>query len=203
MVFYWDEEKRKYRDESGNIVPDSDIHEWLDDLMASIALLFIDWSQKYYAQEIDFDKFFNEVQDDLRSLHYAAAAIAFGGFGEMSNDDARQVEAFIYDQLSWYRIFMTQVYNEAISEKQTNARLLLYALAGYSTYSAAVTMRETAAGMLIYRRILQPGDNCEDCIEFAFRRWRLIGQLPAIGSSQCRTNCRCHFVYSNDLSLLK
>lgn len=203
MIFTFDKEKRKYIDDEGNVVSESQVKQWLSDLLDALLLLFISRAKSFFSEEITFAEFFELTQADLDSLHRASAALAFGGFDQMQSDDHFNVEQMIFFQLAFFRNFATLLFYSSISEAQALARLALYVAAGYSTYENSRTIRERKAGMLIYKRILKPGNNCEECVEYAHLGWRLIGTLPAIGQNcSCHSNCRCHFIFSNDLSKL-
>lgn len=204
MAFTWDEEKRRYRDSNGQLVTESAIKRWLDDTLSNIAALFLSLLKDYRSDALTFQEFFIKLDQDITALHYAAGALAFGGFTQMTPQDSQYVETFIVDQLAWFRMLATAIFSETESDAAAGARLAMYALAGYSTYENSRALRERKAGMLIERRILKQGRNCDPCIEYALRGWQLIGTLPRVAQNcDCRSNCRCHFVFSADLSLLR
>jgi hypothetical protein len=71
--------------------------------------------------------------------------------------------------------------------------------AGSPWLSAEEVRREKMArdGYSEERRILgaDDGKNCLTCPEQAGLGWVPIGTLLPIGQSECRSNCRCHFVF--------
>lgn len=203
MAYTWDAQLRQYRLD-GELVSDEELESWLDKMLLLLALSWIQRSKKYFTKEISFADFYTETNNEIVSMHRAMTAIAFGGVNQTRDFDFNRLEEKINEQTQFFYAFAVQIFNETVSPAQTESRLTMYALAGFATFSAAVTHRETDAGMLIYRRVLDPkAEHCEDCIEYAFRRWQFIGTLPAIGQSQCRVRCRCRFEYSRDLSLLR
>lgn len=172
-------------------------------MLDALLLLFIARARDLFAQELSFNDWFEECQRDLDSLHRAAAAMAFGGFAQMQSDDHSLVEGFIFAQLAYFRNFAVLVYQDQLSEKKTAARSALYIAAAYSTYENSRAHREQKAGMLLYKRMTKPGNNCEECLEYALRGFQIIGALPGIGQEcSCHSNCRCYFVFTNDASRL-
>jgi hypothetical protein len=204
MSFYWDKEKRVYREDDGTIIPESKIKRILDDILTALALLFIDFDADYRAGKMPFDAFMNDIKSNIEDLHYMALALALGGFSNLEQKDTSLVEQYIRDQEAYLYMLMTQIYNQTVSDKQSQARLAMYAFAGYSTYENTRLQREVAlGGFTIYRRIRKPHNSCDDCIDYAARNWQLIGRLPGIGQDcACKSNCRCYFEFSNDLALL-
>lgn len=201
---FWDKQKRQYRDADGNLIPESRIKQMIDDLIASLAALFLRRIADVFSGNMTLDKWYELTQQDIASMHRVAAAAAFGGFLQMTQQDHARIELYIQDQLAYLRGFVMALYNGQLSERKAGARAILYVAAIYATYMNAIVSREQFGGMLIYRRKTRAGDNCEDCIEYAFRGWQYIGLLPGIGQQcVCRSNCRCYFVFSKDLTLLQ
>jgi len=53
--------------------------------------------------------------------------------------------------------------------------------------------------MKLERRVLghPRGEHCEDCPPLAAMGWQPLGTLPAIGDSECKWLCLCHFEYQD------
>lgn len=74
------------------------------------------------------------------------------------------------------------------------SRAALYAAA---TWGAAVNGQRDAMRRLYAEelRVLGNLDHCNTCLSEAALRWQPAGTLRAIGDSECRARCGCHFIY--------
>lgn len=202
-LYVWDSEIRAYRRKSDDeIISESQIDDWIDETIAALALLWQRRASQYAAQEISFEELFNSTAEDINSMHLGLIALAFGGVNLTEDQDYNRLRELIDTQLAFFYSFAVQIRAEVLSDAMIAARLALYALAGYGTYQNARTVREQDAGMKIYRRRLGVADHCDDCVEYASRGWQMIGTLPRIGDSVCRSRCHCHFEFSDNLLLL-
>jgi hypothetical protein len=78
------------------------------------------------------------------------------------------------------------------------ARAEMYVEATYATYENNVLAREMDEGVTLGRRILEEGDNCEDCIAAATDEFVPLSELPEIGDSVCMSRCRCEFEFGDE-----
>lgn len=77
-------------------------------------------------------------------------------------------------------------------------RASMYPEASYATYQNSILERESDDGVTLGRRVLEDGDNCDDCIAAATDEFVPLDTLPEIGDSVCGSRCRCEFEF--DLS---
>ena len=74
-------------------------------------------------------------------------------------------------------------------------RATMYAESAYATFENNVVEREKDEGVTLGRRVLEEGDNCEDCIAAASEEFVPLDELPEIGDSVCQSRCRCEFEF--------
>lgn len=80
------------------------------------------------------------------------------------------------------------------------ARAEMYTDSTYATYENNVLAREIdeGGGEIRGRRVLEAGDNCEDCIAASTEEFVPLSELPDIGDSVCGPRCRCEFEFEGD-----
>lgn len=74
-------------------------------------------------------------------------------------------------------------------------RSTMYAESAYSTYQNNVVEREKDEGVTLGRRVLEEGNNCDNCIAAASEEFVPLDDLPELGDSQCQSRCRCEFEF--------
>src|SRR5436190_21399573 len=201
--YVWDASLRLYRRKKDDeIVEQTQVEDWIDELLTSLAFLWQDRATDYEHNLITFDEFFYQTRDEIDAMNLAVSAIAFGGVNVAQAADYARVQSLIDEQINYFYNFAIQIRAEKVSEAMIAARLGMYALAGFGVYQNSRVYGEHDAGMVVYRRLLGAADHCDDCVEYASRSWQIIGSLPRIGDSVCRARCHCHFEFSKDLKLL-
>lgn len=78
------------------------------------------------------------------------------------------------------------------------ARASMYVNSTYATYENNVVEREKDEGVTLGRRVLEAGDNCDDCIVASSEEFVPLDELPEIGDSVCQSRCRCEFEFQID-----
>lgn len=75
------------------------------------------------------------------------------------------------------------------------SRAEMYTDATYATFENNVLLREMDEGVNLGRRVLEEGDNCDDCIAASTEEFVPLDTLPEIGDSVCGPRCRCEFEF--------
>jgi hypothetical protein len=194
MAFYWDSEKKIYRDSEGNPIEESQIREWIDRMTQALALLFISRAEALKAVfNLETYQAWNVGNRiSLNALHYAVTMIAFGGRSEMNDEEWQIAESVIGFQISKYDEFANGVFAGTIPmDGHFPVRTSLYALAGYSTYINGTAIRAGSQGFTEEKRIPTSGNPCVDCKTERAKGWQPLGTLRLIGDSVCLMRCRC------------
>lgn len=198
FMFTWDESIRKYRDDEGNIIEETQLRKWIDEMLKALAFLLIaraETLRKDFTVE-NFQMWNQTTRKDINALHYAMTIIAFGGSSEMDSERWNIAEAVILTQISYFDAFARDVLAGSVPMNgRFPVRTSLYAFAGYSTFIQAETIRETFAGRTEERRFTTSGAPCDDCKAERKKGWQPIGTLRAIGDSECLVRCRCFKKY--------
>lgn len=135
---------------------------------------------------------------ELRRATSQMYALGRGGWAQMTAEDRALVTDRLKSEFGYLQQFAQDIQAGNLSEAQIEARMNMYGNAIRSSYYEGERTAKEAAGYTMERRVLNPGESCPDCIEYAGMDWQPIGTLPAIGDSQCLGNCNCNFEYSGD-----
>lgn len=134
----------------------------------------------------------------LKDLHLQEAALARGGWQNMTQADFGRVGRLLRDQYGFLHDFAQDIATGEYSSEKTLWRAGLYASSGREAYWRAAETTARAGQMTMERRIAV-GDKgtCHTCDHWASEGWRPLGTLPAPGGSSCEgySNCRCEKEY--------
>ncbi len=194
--FAWDGGIARYRNlENGRLVGEGQVRElgqaWLDRL---VERNIRDITQRM----IDGKKTLGDWQRDMaREIKDAAiveASLGRGGRNQMEPSDWGRVGARLREQYRHLNDFAAEIKAGLLSDAEIMRRAQMYAQSARTSYFDGLTSGKTAAGFSEEMRVLGPAEHCGDCPPLA-GYWAPIGSLPAIGATQCLTNCRCYKRY--------
>jgi hypothetical protein len=138
------------------------------------------------------------MADRLKTLHLQQAALARGGWQNITPADKRRVTLLLKEQYRYLDGFARDIAAGKLSPAQIRWRAGLYADAGRQSYWKARTADEKGRGRRQERRIaVGDGGTCDPCASLAAKGWRAIGTLPAPGGPPCEgiNECRCEKEY--------
>lgn len=137
------------------------------------------------------------VGKEIRNAHRASAALAKGGWAQMTSEDNAKLGPAIKAELGYLARFGQQI--EAGDVKLDSAGFLnragMYAQAPRATYHAYETAAMSERGMTEVRSILGVAEHCSQCVSEAARGWIAIGEEVPIGARTCLVSCHCRLEY--------
>ena len=198
--FGWNAIAHRYYDlQTGVFVSKAAVREGLEAVIDSSALNMNAVTQSLIDGNISLAAWQTEMMSQIKLSHVASAALANGGFAQMSQADWGATGQLIREQYDFLRNFAREI---ADGTQAMDGRALvrsdLYADAANTTYWNMNTRSFTQDGYDEERRILDSdrSTSCDDCIEFADEGWQPIGTLPEPGQdSVCMVRCRCRKAY--------
>jgi hypothetical protein len=194
----WNEAAHRYYDlESGVFVSRATIAEGLQSVMDASALRMNDLTQKLIDGGVSLADWQTGMMTQIKNTNVASAALANGGWGQMTQSDWGATGQLIRDQYDFLRNYAKEI---ADGTQALDGRALvrsdLYADAANGTFWEMDKRSMLADGYEEGRRVLEPGaDHCDDCEGYASEGWMPIDDIPEIGNSQCLTRCRCEIEY--------
>lgn len=136
------------------------------------------------------------VARQLKNAHHASAALARGGWAQMTAQDQGRLGPRVKEQYHYLANFAAQI--ESGQQRLDGTflrRVTLYTQAPRGTYHDYETRGKQEQGYTECRNELGAADHCEGCLAETARGWVPIGSLIPIGSRQCLSSCRCSLVY--------
>lgn len=194
----WNEVAHRYYDaETGRFVPQSEIRNALENLIDQSGLNMNALTQSLQDGKISLADWQTGMMREIKLTHTASAALANGGWGQMTQADWGATGQLIREQYNYLRNFAKEIANGTQPfDGRMFVRADMYADASNGTYWEIDKRSHLADGYDIGRRVLEPGaDHCDDCVEYASEGWMPIDEIPEIGNSQCMTRCRCEIEY--------
>lgn len=188
MPIIWNPKTRRYV-RSGRSLPPDSIRRFVIETVG-LARTRLTTIAEAYINHRNVAQWFTGTKAELRAMHTAMAMIAQGGKLQMEAKSWGKVGQMIRTEMDYLRQFERGIANGAVSDAQLLARVIAYGEAGRKVYENMVKAREAEAGMYA-RRVLMPGQNCEDCIEAASDEFVPADEVLEIGASTCGVFCNC------------
>jgi len=202
--FGWNEATSRYYDvSSGRFVSTQVVMRALEEGLVIAQNDITIATERMIAGTISLPMWQLTMENEIKLINTAAAALARGGWSQMTQADWGWVGRRIRTQYEYLRNFAKQLESgEQVLNGTVLVRAKMYAQAARDTYEE---MRRRYARLykaaVNERRILDPlADHCLErerpgCVELAARGVQPIGTLPPIGAAQCLTFCRCHYEF--------
>lgn len=134
----------------------------------------------------------------LKDLHLQEAALARGGWQNMTQADFGRVGRLLRDQYAYLHGFAQDIATGEYPDSRILWRAGLYASSGREAYWRAANVTAQAGRMTMERRVAV-GDKgtCSPCTDLARLGWQRIGTLPPPGGPPCEGTvaCRCEKEY--------
>jgi hypothetical protein len=144
-----------------------------------------------------------QTRTQMKLIHTQSAALAKGGWAQMSQADWGAVGRISRDEYMRLEKVAVSISKGDIKlrrlDGEINGQFLRisdqFGQAGYSTYEQIERRTANQNGLTEERRVLDPGaQHCDCCIGQA-DRWVPVGTLKPIGACTCVHNCRCEFEF--------
>jgi hypothetical protein len=135
------------------------------------------------------------MQQAIRRGIIANAALAHGGYDNLTPDIKKRLEKQILEEHNYLRKRIIAVQKNVASAGQVAQRdanyLISYAHKFRSIYENERLQASVSVGHTEARRVLAAVNHCASCEEVAAQEWMPIDEMPPIGSDDCRHNCHC------------
>jgi len=202
-TYTWNTASGRYRSQqTGRYVSFRDVRDLAVERAVSAAEnRMAEITQQRIDGTIDTRQWREQMRQEIKTLHVAAAEAASGGRAQMSQADWGAVGARVRAQNRWLDRFAQQIDSGAQPlDGRAIRRARMYAQAGRATWEETRRRVRREEGWQEEQRVLGPAEHChtvgdlKGCVELA-GRWKPVGQLPGIGATPCHTACHCHFTY--------
>lgn len=196
-AYIWNYGAQRYQTESGTFLPLGTVQRLLDGVSAVSTDPILNLTQRLIEGDITTQAWSDGLAAHLRDLHVVGAAAAAGGWLAMTAAAWSRLRSLVLVQFEFLRNTTEDLeFGRQKLDGSLLNRMALYPLAARTTFEEVRRDQAQTTGLYTHeRRVLGGGDACDDCQAAAGAGWVPIGTLPPIGNTQCRTHCRCHFLF--------
>lgn len=192
--YSWDDRLRNYVDnDSGLMVKRSEITDQLREVTKEHERQIADYARMAANGDMTPRQFYEAMQEEIKLATNANAALAKGGWAQLTDVDIRANEDQIRAENARLWQFAREIKDGELKPAAIEARANLYANSTYSRYWEITSEQQRERGMT-QERLVTMGDDrvCEECQGEAGKGWQPIGTyIPPI-----HAGCRCDVEYS-------
>jgi hypothetical protein len=187
----------RYIDARGRMVKNEAVIAEMENVLSGVKGEMIGLSQQLQNSEIGLQEWYNGMRSRMKVIHGIEAAIAKGGWAQMTQSDWGAVGAITKQQYRFLNNFAAQIEDGLPLDGRFLLRTGMYADAARATGEDMKRREADRNGFDEEARVLAPADHCVDCVRWSVDNlgWQPIGTIPRIGESICRTNCHCRFIF--------
>lgn len=196
-VYRFNERAYRYIDDRGRFVSGATVRAELDKTLAASQKSMRTMSGQLQTGKISLADWQTGMMREIKNTHLTSAALAKGGWAQMTPADYGRVGAEVGKQYAYLDNFAQQI---ASGDQRLDGvfmrRADMYFEAGRGTYHEVERSEQGLRGMTEERSILDPtARHCDGCLAEERRGWVPIGNLVRIGARDCLTRCRCRIEY--------
>lgn len=192
MKFNWDSKALRFRGTGGRFVRREVVTSAIEKVILESRNRVREISERLQKGKINLAQWQIEMKDTIRATHLLTAGIAQGGKAQLSPAALGRIGSLTRQQYEFLGRFARQIES---GRQPLNSRFLMraemYARAARGTFSETERRLRWDAGFTEERNVLHASESCDECVAQSARGWVEVGSLSAIGSRQCRVNCRC------------
>ena len=199
--FRWNENAGRYISNTGRFISADNVRIAYEGAITNSRARIRALSESLQNSGISLADWQTQMIDEIRIVNNMGAALARGGWAEMSQSDWGFVGSVTRRQYDFLSQFALDIENGLPLDGRFLQRADLYGSSYRGTLNDMKRRMETSRGRDEERRVLGVADHCQSaggltgCVELAGQGWQPINSLPRIGTSPCRTNCQCHFEF--------
>jgi len=195
----WNETAHRYYDlQTGVFVSSAKISEGLEAMMDASAVNMNALTQSLMDSVISLKDWQSGMMTEIKNTNVASAALANGGWGNMTSADWGYAGSLIKEQYKFLDNYAKEIAN---GTQALDGRMLvrsdLYADAANGTFWNMTSRSMLQDGYDQARRVLvaKDGNNCDGCIEAAAEGWVPVDEVLPIGDAECQVRCRCEIEF--------
>jgi hypothetical protein len=195
-AYTWDATAGRFRGPGGRYVAQSAIDGLLHQMVTQSAADMNALTKQLAAGSVTLQEWQAAMRDEIKSSQLAAAALAKGGWEQMTPADFGRVGQSVRISYQHLQTFAQQLATGSIPlDGRVPRRAELYPLSARSMYDKQQRAGMVARGMTHERNVLSGSEHCDGCVAETDRGWVPIGELVPVGSRDCLSRCRCSVDY--------
>src|SRR5262245_28795338 len=192
--YAWNPQTGKYEKQNGREVSYAQIQNMVSSLQRQTTRTLQDQLNMLADRTITFQQWERRARDTITHANVAAAALAVGGWENITSDIERMVNERIRTQMEFFQGFR-DVVSDVPRDERDNPRDIhragMYGSSVNGTFAQANRDYWSSIGadeeINILGVVLK--SHCSECPELSDREWVPIGTLPLVGERECFANC--------------
>lgn len=197
--YRWNERAGRYINSAGRFVTRAEIRSALDGAIQSAQGTIRSLAEQLRTGQISLAEWQISMAQEIKSAHLASAAVARGGFAQLTQSDLGRAGQLIRRQYEYLGNFARQIERgEVVLDGRFLNRAALYGEAPRATYHVFDSLEQAQHGYEWEENVLNAAESCAECIAETERGRVPIGELIPIGARTCLANCKCDIVYFKD-----
>lgn len=194
--FAWDPRSQRYRDaRTGRFLPRKAIRAAMDGALGSAQKRVRALADQLRDGGSSLQDWQIQTAQSLKEIHLYSAALAKGGWDQMSPADFGRVGNVLRDQYGYLRNLAVAIAGGLLLDGRFGQRMTMYVQAGRATYHRTERAEMALRGFNEERNLRSAADSCAGCLAASASGWVPIGTLTPVGSRDCMSNCRCALEY--------
>src|SRR6478609_2850675 len=193
--FTWNANAGRYTDARGRFVATPTVRDAAQAVVAGSADRMAALSGRLAAGRISLAQWELGMAGEIKAIHLAQAAVAAGGWAQLTPADFGAVGAALRAQYRYLDGFARAIAAGTQALPGVAARARLYAAAARGTGQGIAGRAAGRAGKHMEANRLGMAEHCPGCVTETDRGWVPIGQLVPVGQRQCQVNCKCEVIY--------
>lgn len=194
--YEWSPDSKRYVDTvTGRFVGRTQIRSALDTAIQNGTRAISVLGEDLRAGDISLEEWQVAMREQLKSQHLSSAALARGGFDQMTQADYGRVGGQVASQYRYLNNFVSEIKAGLPFDGTFTNRVKLYSEASRTTYESTARDVADEGGASEERNILGAADHCAECVALTDDGWVPIDTMPPPGRRECGNNCKCRMVY--------
>jgi hypothetical protein len=195
-TYTWDAARQQYRDSRGRFVAQTAPQEEFAKSLARVNNRVRRLAAEYRNGTRTLASWRVEMQTIIKQVHAGGAALAHGGFANLTPTDVARLEENVTRDYLHLEAWVSDLRDGlAPTDGRMASRAQLYVNAGRTAYHDQRHEAVQAVGYDEVRSILHPAEHCEQCIEQYDLGWQPITAFVPVGSRECIANDKCTVEY--------
>ena len=191
--YYWDSAIGRYREAvTGRLISERTLLSLGERYYGYAQGIIQDYTEQFLRGGIDIARWQELVALELKDAYNINMLIGRGGKAAAEWADYGRIGGRLHFEYRRLDLFAQEIKGGMLSDDYIRNRASMYADGVRSAYFDGLRAAKEAGEFVEERRVLNPADHCDDCVEYAARGWQPIGTLPPPGiDSECLHNCKC------------
>jgi hypothetical protein len=202
--YYFNQKTQRYHHRSGSLkgkmVSGATVTQSRENFISESTNNLLALTKQLTTEKKSLKEWEEQASQILTRQHAISYLLGIGGEKNLEDSDIEAINNRVKSELIYLRRLSNDYEKGLVSDSQLNARIKMFTRSSRGTYEGAKQTSHKKNGFLWEQRILTKTENCNQCYEYSLRGWQRIGVLPPpTVACNCRSNCGCYKIYSNQL----